>query len=145
MEVACDSGEAGARRRKDWGMKAMDASDHQCPVRQPCPGCPWRRDAHAEEIPNFSLKLAEGLAATSPDEQGMGPDSFAPQFACHQSKDGEEIVCAGWLAAVGEAHPMVRMAVLRGDLPEGALDHKPELHETYQEVIEKLRADEANR
>lgn len=75
----------------------------------------------------------------------MGPDAFAPQFACHHSKDSEEIVCAGWLAAVGEAHPMVRMAVLHDRLPQAALDHKPELHQTYQEVIEKLRADEVPR
>lgn len=94
-------------------------------------------------IPGFSLDLAEGLAATSPDERGMGPDAFAPQFACHQSREGAEIVCAGWLAAVGENHPMVRLAVARGEYPLGALEASPELHDTFSEVIEKLRADMA--
>lgn len=109
--------------------------------RQPCASCPWRRDSHADAIPSFSLALAEALAATSPDEQGMGPDAFAPQFACHQSREGSEIVCAGWLAAVGKAHPMVRLAVMRGDVPADALNPSPELHDTFGEVIEKLRAD----
>lgn len=112
-----------------------------CNVRQPCATCPWRRDQHADTIPNFSLALAEGLASTSPDGDGMGPEAFAPQFACHQSKDGAEIVCAGWLASVGECHPMVRLAVICGDLPAEALEAKPELHETFTEVIEKLRED----
>lgn len=111
--------------------------------RQPCASCPWRREAHADAIPNFSLALAENLARTSPDEDGMGPEAFAPQFACHQSRDGAEIVCAGWLAAVGECHPMVRLAVLKGDIPAEALEPRADLHETFGEVIEKLRADMA--
>lgn len=112
-------------------------------VRKPCPSCPWRVDQDATAIPNFSLELAEGLAATSPNEQGYGPDFGSPQFACHQSHEGGEIVCAGWLAAVGGAHPAVRMAALTGSVPMEALspgEDWPELHESFTEVIEKLRA-----
>lgn len=112
-------------------------------VRKPCPSCPWRLDQDAQVIPNFNLNLAERLAATSPDERGMGPDFGAPQFACHQSRDGEEIVCAGWLAVHGENHPNVRLAVAMGRLPPEALapgDDWPELHASYHEVIAKLRA-----
>jgi hypothetical protein len=112
--------------------------------RSPCQACPWRVEAHADEIPFFSLDLAESLSATSPDERGSGPDALAPQFACHQSRPGEEIVCAGWRAAVGHAHPMVRLAVIRGDVTATALTRGadwPVLHESFAEVIEKLRAD----
>jgi hypothetical protein len=111
--------------------------------RQPCASCPWRTDQDARAIPNFSLDLAERLVGTSPDARGYGPSYGAPLFACHQSREGEEIVCAGWLAAVGAAHPNVRLAVLSGSIHPNALapgDGWPELHEDFSEVIEKLRA-----
>lgn len=78
--------------------------------RKPCPSCPWRVGQDASAIPNFSLELAENLRGTC--EQDFG----APVFACHQSREGEEIVCAGWLAVYGV------------------------LHSSFDEVIEKLRA-----
>lgn len=111
--------------------------------RQPCRSCPWRVDQDATAIPGFSLELAERLAATSPDERGFGPDFGAPQFACHQSRDGGEIVCAGWLAVVGGAHPAVRLNVALGHTPACALNPGegwPDLHGSFAEVIEKLRA-----
>lgn len=64
-------------------------------------------------------------------------------FACHQSKDGAEIACAGWMATVGHRHPGVRLAVAMGRLDACALRPGagwPDLHPNYQQVLEKLRA-----
>jgi hypothetical protein len=64
-------------------------------------------------------------------------------FACHQSRQGEEFACAGWLAKVGHRHPAVRLAVVRGQLDPAALEPGegwPELHGDYREVLNKLRA-----
>lgn len=111
-------------------------------IGKPCPSCPWRVDQGAQDIPNFDLEMAEGLAGTSPDENGFGPDFSASMFACHQSKEGEEFACAGWLATVGHRHPQVRLAVAMGRLNEAALfpgDDWPKLHSSYVEVLEKLR------
>lgn len=111
--------------------------------RKPCASCPWRVDQDAQSIPNFSLDLAEGLANTCPDERGFGPDFGSPQFACHQSKIGAEVVCAGWLAMAGAAHPGVRLSVMCGATSATALSPGadwPELHGSFAEVIEKLRA-----
>lgn len=110
---------------------------------KPCPACPWRVDAGAQDIPNFDLELAENLAATCPDERGMGPDFGASMFACHQSKEGREIACAGWMATVGHCHPGVRLAVALKRLDASALRpgaRWPALHPNYQQVLEKLRA-----
>ncbi len=110
--------------------------------RWPCPSCPWRIDQDALAIPYFSLDLAEQFAATCPDDRNMGPDFGSPQFACHQSRPGVEIVCAGWLAVVGNAHPGVRLNVALGHTPHEALspgEGWPALHGSYGEVIEKLR------
>lgn len=113
--------------------------DHlTCPV----PVAPWRVDQDAQDIPRFSLALAEKLAATCPDDRGCGPDFGAPMFACHQSKIGKEIHCAGWLASVGHAHPGVRLNVMRSRIDAARLEPGPgwpALHDSYAGVLEKLR------
>ena len=109
---------------------------------RPCESCPWRRDRDARDIPEFSLELAENLAGTCPDERGMGPDFGASWFACHLSREGSEMPCAGWLAVVGHAHPGVRIALREGRLNPEAISPAsdgPELHDNYVEVLEKLR------
>lgn len=110
---------------------------------KPCPSCPWRVEKDAADIPNFDLELAEGLARCCPDERNMGPNYGASMFACHQSKDGAEIACAGWMTTVGHRHPGVRLAVAIGRLDASALRPGagwPDLHPNYQQVLEKLRA-----
>lgn len=106
------------------------------PVRKPCRSCPWRVDQDATEIPNFRLEMAESLACTTKDMSLV-------QFACHQSKGpGEEVVCAGWLARYGWDNLGVRLALSRGDYTPEMLepgDDWPELHEDFEDVIEKLR------
>lgn len=111
-------------------------------ARRPCQSCPWRVDSSgADVIPNFSLDLAEGLVNTSGspgDDRPVG----SPMFACHQSRPDEEIVCAGWLKSVGVYHLGVRVAPMAGHFdPETVRpdDSWPELHESFAEVIEKLR------
>jgi len=124
------------------GQSASEDRQNKWPLLgRPCPGCPWRCDTDASDIPNFSIEKARGLVATSPDEKGHGPDFGSPLFACHQSKEGGEIACAGWLAAVGHVHPNVRLAVLRGRLdPKGLQpgDDWPQLHDNYRDVLRKL-------
>ncbi|MEX5747468.1 DUF6283 family protein [Massilia sp. X63] len=110
---------------------------------RPCRACPWREDASARDIPNFDMDLAESLAATCPDERGMGPDFSVSLFACHKSREGKEIACAGWLAMVGHRHPQVRLAVLTKRLTPSTLEPGagwPALHTNYQQVLKKLRA-----
>lgn len=88
-------------------------------------------------IPGFSLEKAEGLVHTTETHLG------APQFACHQSREDEEVVCAGWLARYGWDNIGVRIGLLTGQYEPEMLspgDDWPELHETFQQVIEKLRA-----
>ncbi len=113
------------------------------PPHPPCASCPWLGDQDAQDIPHFSLGLAEQLARTCPDERGMGPDFGAPMFACHQSKLGGEVHCAGWLASVGHAHPSVRLGIMQGRLDAARLEPGPGwpmLHDNYADVLEKLRS-----
>lgn len=109
---------------------------------KPCASCPWVRANTAADIPSFSLELAESLAECCPNENGMGPDFDAKLFACHKSAEGAEFACAGWLASVGRAHPMVRLAVMMNELDVEALapgKDWPDMHETYPDVLQKLQ------
>lgn len=111
--------------------------------KKPCGSCPWRQDQDARDIPGFDLQKAEGLRACCPDERGFGPDFGAAMFACHKSREGEEFPCAGWLAAVGYRHPMVRLEVSLGMISPEALrpgEDWPPIHASYGEVLDKLRA-----
>lgn len=111
--------------------------------RGPCPSCPWRVDQDASDIPSFSLELAEGLAATCRSERGSDVPLGEPLFACHQSHPGEEVVCAAWLAVEGYGHLGARLGVALEQWPPEALEideDGPELHGSFAEVIEKLRA-----
>lgn len=106
--------------------------------REPCPTCPWRVDKHADTIPGFSLEMAENLVTTCSGELG------APMFACHQSKPDKEIVCLGWLVNYGWDSLTVRLNLAAEKLTPEDLERGedwPELHDTFEEVIEKLRED----
>lgn len=74
--------------------------------------------------------MAEGLSRTYPDANNQGPAWDAAWFACHQSAPGDEVACRGWLAQMRHAHPLVRLTVLRGELPP--------------EVLAKLKANTAS-
>ena len=85
-------------------------------------------------------------AATCPDEQGVGPSPYATMFSCHQSVPGKDIPCAGWLAQVGDCSIRVRMALHEQRLDRSALRPGldwPPPHDSYPEVLEKLRQDVA--
>ncbi len=89
------------------------------------------------------MEMAEALVSTCPDRRGFGPDFGAPLFACHQSKVGSELHCAGWLAKVGHAHPTVRLSVAQGRLNPECLTPAPDwpqLHDDYGQVLDKLRS-----
>lgn len=127
--------------------RAAVSADAWRTLPQPCPSCPWRVDQGAKDIPGFSMTKARDLAATCPNERGHGPTFGAELFACHQSREGSEIPCAGWLATVGHAHPAVRIAVMGGRLSMDALSlgaDWPLLHDNYGQVLQKLEASSAD-
>lgn len=106
---------------------------------EPCPTCPWRVDQDASVIPNYVHDKACGLMNTV----GRG-DDFRPIMACHHSIEGREIACKGYLAVAGWSNINVRMLLARGriespaDCADACADAGIELHQSYEEVLEKL-------
>lgn len=107
-------------------------------VRQ-CPSCPWRVDCVPErDIPNgYSCDLHEQLRETIARDTSIS--ATLRIMACHYSKLGEEIPCAGWLhnqLGVGN-NITVRLAVIRGRLPAPEVDG--EQHQTFEETLPRGR------
>jgi hypothetical protein len=116
----------------------MASESRKCRI--PCKTCPWRVGSRGDEIPNFSMELAEGLSNTITGELG------APIFACHQSKEGGEIPCAGWLARYGWDSLVVRINLINGAnwmdffREDGGLpDDWPELFPDFKSMLANLR------
>tara|TARA_B100001105_G_scaffold254950_1_gene252309 strand:+ start:965 stop:1399 length:435 start_codon:yes stop_codon:yes gene_type:complete len=73
--------------------------------REPCPKCPWRRDAVGE----FPAEAFKHSASTAYD---MAPNTFA----CHSSGVEKPAVCAGFLLRNSENNLGVRLMQSRGEL-----------------------------
>jgi hypothetical protein len=102
--------------------------------KKPCPECPWSTLTPPGQ---FSAERYRELRKTT-GQNGFGAEYNAPMFACHKSLEGQDLPCAGWLAAVGgDMNPMVRIAIAQGRLPRSALQPGPDwppLFETYEEM-----------
>lgn len=73
---------------------------------RPCTECPWRTDVEAGRFPP---ERYERLAATA-------HDCSWSIFACHKSTEGNDVVCAGFLARGAEHNLAIRMALAHGEI-----------------------------
>jgi hypothetical protein len=93
----------------------------------PCNECPWRKDVPPGKFPE---ERYEALKSTV--QQGFGQ----PLFACHKSKEGEPLCCAGYLLVEGSANFGVRIACITGKLDMSKLHCEAELYASYKEMAE---------
>lgn len=103
--------------------------------RRPCAECPWVKATPAGQFPRERYEVLRATTGSPGNEAALG----APMFACHKSADGRELPCAGWLAAVGYESLTVRVNLATGAIPPEAMEPGedwPELHESYEEMME---------
>ena len=101
---------------------------------RPCAECPWVKTT---EPGQFSAERFAALRPTTVGACGSEAVLGAAMFACHKSAEGEEMPCAGWLAAVGYESLTVRINLARGEIPTEAMEPGPDwpdLFETYDEM-----------
>lgn len=106
----------------------------------PCNECPWKRETEPGQFPASRYEDLRGTAPETPGEV-LAAVMRPALFGCHKGEPGTyaDLACAGWLAVAAHQHPMVRLAVIRGDLPASALepgDGWPELYGSYDELAE---------
>lgn len=87
---------------------------------EPCRKCPWRVDA-VGEFPSEAFRVS---AKTS-------YDMSTAVFSCHDSGSAKPAICAGFLLRGADHNLSIRLAHLRGDLPE-VRDGGHALHENYR-------------
>lgn len=113
---------------------------HQMPRRRfPCDECPVRRDNADNPRAKFPAERWDALRATVSDATGLWLLD-TPMFGCHKGMPGapgEDLACAGWLAAFGHRSVPVRLAVCYDQLDLAALrpgENWPALYEDWDEM-----------
>lgn len=101
------------------------------PARTPCANCPWRVGVvGARDIPGWGPELAAGLARSCRDD-GM------KAMACHKSKPGAEVVCAGFVVQVGFDSIGLRiLAVMHGLRVEDYAAGDAALHPDFETMLQ---------
>lgn len=87
--------------------------------KRPCAECPWRTDVKPGK---FTVARFQSLAHTA-------YDMARKIFACHMSKEGGEVVCAGYLLSQGAHNLSLRLARQRFDVSSDV-----PLHPTYRSM-----------
>lgn len=111
---------------------------------RPCLSCPWRKDnARRYRYPN----LREYLAGTVPGEPDFGKpvdgdplSALGTMFACHRIPNDNAHLCAGWLAAHGAEHPIVRLGIAWGLIDPAALTPGQDWPDLWGSAAEMLAA-----
>lgn len=105
------------------------------PTVKQCKTCPWRVGADVNNIPGYSEDMHRRLDRTIQS----GLDTLFSRehrvMACHYSKDGAEIPCAGWLHhQIGEGNNLaIRLGVMTGRYPVPEVDG--EQHATFEATL----------
>jgi hypothetical protein len=104
---------------------------------QQCRSCPWRVDCDPlTDIPNgYSVALHEDLRGTIAEPGAVCLTGVKRIMACHYSKVGEEIPCAGWMAhQLGAGNNIwLRIEVARGRMPLPIVDG--EQHACFDDTL----------
>lgn len=120
----------------------MNTHKQQFPHRRyPCDECPIRADNSDNPAAHFPAERWAALSNTVRNpitDEHPGLDD--PVFGCHKGAPGDnsDLACAGWLARFGDDHVRVRLAVVKGWLPEHMTkpgENWPPLHETWGDVV----------
>ena len=95
-------------------------------MRQPCPECPWRRDAPIGAFPAEAFRISAGTAY----------DAAVSQFACHMAGVEAGATCAGFLLRNSRNNIGTRLAALAGRLDPSKVSSPVPLFRSYREMAE---------
>lgn len=108
-------------------------------TRRQCEKCPWKRSTNPREIPNgYSEEKHRALRGTIADGDAVAGLRCGTlrMMACHESSDGSERPCVGWLAnQLGPGNNIgLRLAAMR-DRTLGDFELVGEQHETFDDTL----------
>ncbi|OEE38272.1 hypothetical protein A1QO_02525 [Vibrio genomosp. F10 str. ZF-129] len=113
----------------------------KCIANKPCKNCPWKKSSAAggKDIANFDMGMMRNLSSTSP-ARGRTNDDFRNLFACHESLESKEYVCAGYAARDGIHNIRLRLYALQHNFSLQTVVQNAEKHELYDNFYQMLDA-----
>lgn len=92
--------------------------------REPCPECPWRKDAPIGAFPAEAFRISADTAY----------DQAQRAFACHMSGSDRAATCAGFLLRGAEHNIGVRIRYACGDIEPDSITSDVELYDNYRDM-----------
>ncbi len=62
-----------------------------------CANCPWRVNSDLSKIPGYDRRQHHDLKQTIVDDGILNPNGAVRFMGCHNSTDGNDLECIGWL------------------------------------------------
>ncbi len=108
----------------------MSEPIRQWAMKKTCSECPWLKTAMPGRFP------PERYEALKETANGSFCGFPQPLFACHKSRDGEELTCAGFLKVVGYDNIAVRLAAMRERVDLSEIEASGPLYGSYKKMAE---------
>lgn len=105
--------------------------------RKQCEKCPWRKDVDPNDIPGgYCATKHADLERTIADPGSCANLGELRMMACHETPEGAELPCVGWLAnQIGPGNNIgLRMAAMTGRI-DADVETVGEQHETLEDTL----------
>ena len=108
-------------------------------ARKQCKHCPWKVSTDPHDIPNgYCETKHRNLRRTiskAPDTRAL-TSSALHMMACHETREGKELPCVGWLAhQLGPGNNLgLRFAVMTGKV-DGDFELDGPQHATFEDTL----------
>ena len=102
-------------------------------ARKLCSDCPFKKDTPPGQFSSARYERLRALGVHDPAPREGQSFALKAMFACHQTGEGKEVACAGWLAVCGENSLTVRLNIALGALPEETLTPGKDWPDLFQD------------
>lgn len=100
-----------------------------------CQGCPWRVDSDLSTIPGYDRRQHRDLAQTIVDDGILDLSRPVRFMACHNSSDGNDFECIGWLRNQLNSNNIGLRLMMIGCVNSGEIEVVGEQHLTFEETL----------
>lgn len=100
-----------------------------------CRHCPWRKDSDLSKIPGYDRQQHHNLAQTIEDDGILDPDRSVRVMACHNSSDGNDFECIGWLRNQLNSNNIGLRMLMIGCANSGKIEVVGEQYSTFEETL----------
>lgn len=112
--------------------------------RKQCAKCPWKVSTNPRDIPGDYCEVQHAALRRTIAEEGSlaGLGGSLRIMACHETPEGRELPCVGWLAhQLGEGNNIaLRLAVIKGRI-DADIETVGEQHRRFEDTLPRSEED----